>query len=470
MDISNVVSVTISVASPGVSRLGFGEPCVFFYGDSSTPAANPITNSERVRRYSAATVLSDMQDDGFATTDPAYLAAQAIVSQDPHPQTIKLARGGTAFTHAVEFEPTTTTEDEVCSFTMSKGGTSQTVSYTVTAGDTKNDIVTAMQASADADAAGFGTAGTGEITFAVSGGGAGDILEIDAVSPANDGEMWYYDDIENMTLEDVTADRGIATDLNTVIGVDADWYGLVLADAFGALEIDAAAGWASGQTNKILCASTQDTQVVSAGTGIGATLSSADYDETLLVYSNHSMSEYPGGAAAGRFLPETPGTEVWAMKSLSGVTPSNLSSSEVTNASDNYVNVYTGIEAGGVEIVRGNLWKGWSSGSSETFIDTIRLIDATVAEVQTRLLSLLRASSKLPYTNKGLASIKGGILNSIRKFQPLGYANGTEFCSVPDVDDVSDANKNARILPNVTFGATLAGAVLKITITAQVSY
>ena len=467
MDISNVISVSVSVAAPGITQIGFGEPCVFFYGDSSTPATTPITNSERVRRYSASTALSDMQADGFSATDPAYLAVQAIVSQSPHPDTVKLARGGTAFTWAVELTSTTTTEDEVCTFTLTKGTTSQTVSYTLGAGETLNSIATALDGVADADVDGFGAAGTAELTFAVSGGGAGDILEIDGVAA---GDLWYVSAVENMSLEDVTADRGIATDLNTVVGVDADWYALVLADAFGAAEIAAAATWAAGQTNKILCASTQDFEVVSAGTGIGATLSAAERDETFLAYSLHSMSQYPGGAAAGRFLPETPGTEVWAMKSLSGVTPSNLTTAQVSNAAASYVNIYTGIESGGVEVVQGNLWKGWSSGSSETFIDTIRLIDATVVEVQSRILSLLRAQPKLPYTDKGLASIKGAILSSVRSFMPSGYAEGSAFCSIPKVEDISAANKAARILPSVTFGATLAGAVLKITITAQLSY
>lgn len=466
MDISNVVSVTISVAAPGVSRLGFGEPCVFFYGDSSTPSVNPITNSERVRRYSSATALSDMQADGFSATDPAYLAVLAIVSQDPHPRTVKVARGGSAFTWGIELTSTTTTEDEVVSFTLTQGTLSRTYSYTLGAGETLASISTALDGLFDADADGWGTAGTGEISAAAPA----DILTLDATSPANDGEVWYVSAVENLTLEDVTADRGIATDLNTVIAVDADWYALVLADAFGAAEIAAAAGWAAGQTNKILCTSTQDTQVVSAGTGVGATLSSADRDETYFVYSKNSMSQYPGGAAAGRFLPTTPGTAVWAMKSLSGVTPSDLGTAEVSNAEDSYVNVYTGITAGGVELVQGNLWKGWSSGSSETFIDVIRLIDATVAEVQTRLLSLMRAQPKIPYTDLGVGQIKGAILNSIRVFEPKGFAEGSAFCEVPAVADVSTADKEARKLPNVTFGATLAGAVLKITIVAQISY
>jgi hypothetical protein len=445
MDISNIITATISLSSPGITRIGFGEPGIFFYGPNTVPASNPITDLELVRRYSSATALTDMVTDGFATTDPVYLAVQAVVSQNPAPPTIKLVRGGTAFTQDVELEVLTDT-------------TGATIAVTIPA------EATALALLMNNDASGWGSGGSGELTIA----GVGNVVEIDTVSPANDGELWYFSAMTNIDIEDVTPDRGMATDLNAAVAKDADWYGLVLADAFGNIEITAASTWANAQTNKILCASTQDSEVM-AGTGVAHDLSALNHTETYIQHSKHSMSQYPAGAAAGRFLPLDPGTEMWAHKSLTGVTPSQYTAAQVTAMKADYCNMYTGVTIGGIEVVQGNLFKGWNSGSSEGFIDTTRLIDALVVEVQTRVLAALRSADKVPYTDEGISTIKSAILAGIRVFQPEGFETGSEFCNAPLKSSMAASDIAARNLTDVVFGATLAGGIATVVIAGQIS-
>jgi hypothetical protein len=134
-----------------------------------------------------------------------------------------------------------------------------------------------------------------------------------------------------------------------------------------------------------------------------------------------------------------------------------------------YCNMYTGVTIGGIEVVQGNLFKGWNSGSSEGFIDTTRLIDALVVEVQTRVLVALRSADKVPYTDGGISTIKSAILAGIRVFQPTGLATGSEFCNVPLRSSISDVDVAARDLPDVVFGATLAGGIATVVITGQLS-
>lgn len=460
MDISNIVSATVSIASPGITRVGFGEPCVMFYGPDTVPSTNPITDLELVRRYTSATALTDMVADGFATTDPAYMAVNAIVSQSPHPTSVKVLRGGSAFTHDTELVPETYATGATLAVTITSGATART--YTQTAGGSSLTAeATALAALLNADASGWGTSGSGDLTIASSGS----TVTIDADT---DGQMWYYSAITNLALEDVSADRGMATDLAAAVALDADWYALVLADAFGETEIAAAAAWVAGQTNKILCTGTQDSEVM-AGTGVGATLSGLNRTDTFLLHSKHSMSQYPGGAAAGRFLPLDPGSEAWCHKTLSGVTPSSYTSAQITAMHADYVNTYSGVEIGGIGVVAGNLFKGWSSGSSESFIDTTRLTDALVVEIQTRVLSALRTANKVPYTNQGISSVKNAVLAGIRTFQPEGFEPGSEFCNVPLKSSISDVDIAARSLPDVVFGATLSGGIVKVVITGQLS-
>jgi hypothetical protein len=463
MDISNIITATISLSSPGITRIGFGEPGIFFYGPNTVPASNPITDLELVRRYSSATALTDMVTDGFATTDPVYLAAQAVVSQKPAPPTIKLIRGGTAFTQDVELEVLTDTTGATISVTITKGATSRTYTQTAAGGGIPAEA-TALALLMNNDASGWGSGGSAELTIA----GVGNAVEIDTVSPANDGELWYFSAMTNIAIEDVTPDRGMATDLNAAVAKDADWYGLVLADAFGNIEITAASTWANAQTNKILCASTQDSEVM-AGTGVAHDLSALNHTETYIQHSKHSMSQYPAGAAAGRFLPLDPGTEMWAHKSLTGVTPSQYTTAQVTAMKADYCNMYTGVTIGGIEVVQGNLFKGWNSGSSEGFIDTTRLIDALVVEVQTRVLSALRSADKVPYTDEGISTIKSAILAGIRVFQPEGFETGSEFCNAPLKASMAASDIAARNLTDVVFGATLAGGIATVEITGQIS-
>lgn len=462
MDVSNIISVTVSLSGPGISKIGFGEPGVLFYGDATVPSSNPITDLELVRRYNVSTALVDMVADGFATTDPVYYAVQAIASQTPAPNTVKVIRGGSGYTHAVELTPDLYTSGATIAVTVTKGATSRTYSQTA-GGVSLAAEATAMAAAMNADASGWGTSGSGELTIAA----VGNNVEIDDATPGN-GEMWYYSARTNLSIDDVTADRGIATDLNAAAALDADWYGLVLADAFGGTEIAAASAWVASQDNKILISCTQDSDVLT-GSGIGDTLKGLDRTATYLIHSKHSMSQCPSGAVAGRFLPLTPGTEMWALKTISGVTPSNYTAAEITAMTADFVNFYTGVEKGGVEIVAGNLYKGWNSGSSQGFIDTSRLIDALVFEVQSRVLAELRIADKVGYTNQGLSTIKKAILSAIRKFQPSGFATGSEFCNIPSLADISAADKAARDFNDVTFGATLAGGIAKVSVTGQLT-
>ena len=134
-----------------------------------------------------------------------------------------------------------------------------------------------------------------------------------------------------------------------------------------------------------------------------------------------------------------------------------------------FVNMYTGLEIGGIEIIAGNLFKGWNSGSSQGFIDTTRLIDALVVEVQTRVMTELRLADKLGMTDPGISTIKKAVLGGIRAFQPTGFVTGSEFCNVPLVANVSAVDRAARDLPDVVFGATLAGGIATVAITGQIS-
>jgi hypothetical protein len=95
MDLGSIISVTATLQNPALNRLSFGEPGLYGYVPIAT-----IPATERARRYSTATALSDLLTDGFAASDPIYLAATALCSQSPRPQTFKVLCGRSNFTFA----------------------------------------------------------------------------------------------------------------------------------------------------------------------------------------------------------------------------------------------------------------------------------------------------------------------------------------------------------------------------------
>lgn len=444
-------SVTVNRNSPAISELGFGTPLVFGYISTSI-----IPPAERTRLYNASTALTQMVTDGFAVTDPVYLAVQAAISQSPAVKQIKVGRGALSYTHAVELLPTTFASGDNIAVTVTKGTTSRTYSQTA-GGVSLAAEATALAALMNADASGWGTAGTAELTIAA----VGNDVEIDAVSPANDNEMWYYSAINNLAFTDVGTDRGIATDLTAVEAYDDDWYCLLLADAFGATEIAAASTWIQSRL-KVMIYTTQDSTNASAGTGITATISAATAHRTMQFFSKNSMSEYLACAEAGRFLSQPAGETSWADKSLTGVTASSYTAAEFSNLAGNYCNYYQTMA--GV----GNVYKGWVA--SGLYMDIIRLTDWVVQRVQERLFSNARANEKINFDDNGIAQVCGSILNVMEEKVPVGFVDGTLTCTAPLNADVSAANRANKHLPDVVWGAQITSGIMTVDMTANLYF
>ncbi len=135
--LSEHVSMTITQDSVGIARAGFGVPLIL-----SCNAAFP----ERVRSY---TDLAGVGDD-FATTSPEYLAARAMFSQSPHPETIMIGRAAGQPTLAYQLNVSSVSLGTVYTVSVvGEGVTSTDVSYTTLAdltftADNTTEIFTAV--------------------------------------------------------------------------------------------------------------------------------------------------------------------------------------------------------------------------------------------------------------------------------------------------------------------------------------
>ena len=111
---SDIVSVSISRQTTTVDRAGFGVPLILSYHTNF---------AGRTKEYSASTALTSMIADGFATTDPAYLMMNSIVSQNPRPPIIKVGRLANAATHVVECTPVLPATATTVQYTVTINGT-----------------------------------------------------------------------------------------------------------------------------------------------------------------------------------------------------------------------------------------------------------------------------------------------------------------------------------------------------------
>ncbi len=444
MPISDIISVSITAETQSVSRQGFGTPLI---------AAYHTHNVDRVRTYAS---LQEMTDDGFTAAEGAYLAARAIFSQNPKVKRVKVGRRALAHTQTVILTPNSNTDGIVYTVVISLGGgVEQTASYTV-ATDTLPEVCDGIVAAINAltgDLASL-VASTVGSTVQVVAGAAGNLY---SYKPAATGGA-------TLKFRDSTADPGIATDLAAIINVDDDWYCLVL-DSNSEAEINAAA--ADIETRrKIFVANSADSLIKDSvtTTDVASDLEGNDYARTALLFSEEEGNlSYAGAAWAGKMLPTDPGKATWAFKSLAGITADDLTSSETSAIDGKTANHYTTI--GGVNITR----KGYSA--SGEFIDVTIFVDWLTARIEERLYAILVNRPKLPYTDASVDLVKAEVLAQLQQGIEVGglASDPAPLVDAPLVADVDDADKADRLLPDVTFQATLAGAIHAITVTGNLS-
>ncbi len=138
MALSEHVSLTIQDGTVGVARAGFGIPLIL-----SVNAAW----SERVRSY---TDIEGVAED-FATTTPEYLAASALFSQEPHPETIKIGRAVGKPTIVYTLNVSTVEHSHTYKLLVKGPGiTETTVTYAADSATTDGEIVVGLVAALNA--------------------------------------------------------------------------------------------------------------------------------------------------------------------------------------------------------------------------------------------------------------------------------------------------------------------------------
>lgn len=450
--LQDIVNVSISLDTAVTERDGFGTP-LFVASHRYFP--------ERIRGYNSL----DASSDDIPVGSPAYKALSAYFSQIPRPS---IAYIGRREADAI-LAPTGVAVGKVYTVTVTvNGGDAVAVSYTATAGNTAQDVATALKTAIDAD-----VDVNAHVDTTVVGTGASATLKIEATTTT---DVFYLSNVsKNITLSYTSTE--VAGDVVAAIEEENnDWYVLsaddhtetfvlAMAEAIEAREKMYAVSGA-GAANLVALA-----DPVASG-DIAGKLFDSNYFRTFWMFHQDADTEFPECSWAGKVLPYDPGTETWANKQLGGV---EVSRDPVSGKILSYTqrNVLSSKKAnfiervGGVDITR----EGYVSGGE--WIDVIRLRDAIKSNLTGRLRDLLINASKIPYTDSGINKVVGQVSNGLSEFTAIGdQPAGLESFTVnyKPASQVPVADKASRVLNSVSFTAFLAGAIHCINLKGSLTY
>ena len=248
--------------------------------------------------------------------------------------------------------------------------------------------------------------------------------------------------------------RGIVSD-SYVGGVDSN----------SEAEILAAAAWIEARKKIFLC-NTSDTEVVDnvVTSDVMSDLQSFAYARTAIMYSQVRLLNWSGAAWGGNRLPSDPGSSTWAFKTLAGVqVDQNLTGGQASVIESKGGNHYTVVA--GVNITRYGIM------ASGEFIDIVRGIDWLDQRIKERIFGVLINNPKVPYTDTGVDLMRSQVLAQLNQGVGVGLLSPdpAPVVTAPKVADIDPADRANRILPDINFQATLAGAIHKLIISGVLS-
>lgn len=437
---SNIVNGSIVANVNSLQQAGFGTPLIL--GNSSTSIAkggfNIFTNMIGVASV-------------FASSDPEYIEANQIFSQNPTVQQIFIGRelDRVAQISTIVFSGNIVVGDTVHG---TINDTTITVPFNTSNTQTLTDIAAAYTISGVSSAVSDGSH-TITITSAIAGipFALGDVTVTGGGTPPT-------------AVVDTTTDNiGFAESLNSIANVNNQFYAVIWcertkADVLYAFDVIEASPYfymtVSNDPNILDPASTTD---------IGYLCKNSNYGRSAVWYSAVANTQPIDGAVFGKNLPNPPGKVNWAFTQLNGVAVDNLNQSQYAAALAKNVNVY--VPFANVDLT----YKGTCG--SGLYIDYRIGIDWMNSAMVTALfntIAQLITGNKVPYSDAGVSSLEAamyGVLEQGSQNQfiagglltpsnPTGYLVGALPVSQIPQNDVAN-----RYYPSLTFQATFVGAI-----------
>ena len=449
MPLTDIVDITISRETTAVSQAGFSVPLIV--GESHTlPEVDTVVITFAGDLITGNTINAFINDVALAETicsgdNDADLAVVATKIQALSTVATAVASGVAPNQHVITVTAAAGETVIVNSVTVAAGASATTATIVRTAA-TRIQFYSSL---AEMVAAGFATTDLEYLaaTTLLSSGNPPNSFGIGAVYTTDSG-VW------------VTA-------LNAIQLESDEWFWLIITSRVVADQTLVMA-WTETQKKYFICSAATAAIIDSTVTVDTASMAGVNYsngyDNTGAIYHQNSDEttgdEFPDAALAGEIAWRDPGSYTAKFKTLSSVTASSLSTTQRTNALAKNCGIYT--RRGGV-----SMFEEGVSGSGE-FIDVIVGIMWLESRMTERIYSRLVNLAKVPFTDAGVAIIEAEVRAQLDDAVAAGLL-ASWTVTVPEVADVSTANKIARTLPDIEFTGVLAGAVHKTEISGVIT-
>jgi hypothetical protein len=480
LNINRIVNVSISVSALALQRAGFGILNII-------GVDNKIPPSERVRTYSD---IDGVAED-FAVTDEEYLAASIFFSQSPRPPELYISRRNNAPTLEGGDSPETdlatwqAITDGSFAISYDGGEDNGTVDLNFSSVTSMSDVAEVISEEDISTCIWTGE----KFIYSPAGQSAESFTSISFMSATLIGT-----DISGL-LACRSTDGGttydnetISESLSAIEAVNSKWYGFAFTSevrddsqtAAGTIAdcLDAAA-WAEPRI-KVFANNSSDANTLSATdeTNISYQLSQLGYSRTFTVYNEGdypAISTFARGASVDYEGSKT--TITYKFKQLPGLSASDLSSSQASAISsfdaNYYANFGTQLSGDSVAILAEGVC------ASGRFIDEVVGLDWLQNAIETDVFNyIFQSTTKIPQTDEGVSGIVqvlSGVLDTAvtngllapgtvtidddEVFLDKGY-----YIYQGLVEDQSQADREAREAPPISFIAKGAGAIHGVTI------
>ena len=432
--LNNIVDVTITRETRTIQRASFSIPCFI---------AEHTIFAERAKEY---TSLADILSAGFATTSAVYKAATLYFGQAVAPSKIIVGR---RLVPSVTITPTVA---DTTVYSFKANGT--LITFTSDGTATAAEIVTGLKAALTTasipttGASGIVASGSNTLILTPSG---------DASSIAN-----YTANL--VAVNAASVEDWVSATIPAVRAVKDQWYMLSI-DSHANADVLAVAAYIEGikaTSPKFYVFSSAASDIkTSATTDIFSLVKALNYTHTAYIYSGMATS-YAECGLVGRFAPEQAGSNIWEQKTIVGLTVDTLTPDEISYIHGKNGATYENV--GSVDVVIGGKCAdgGW--------IDESIFVDWLKSRIQESVWSLLVNTRKIGYTSAGAAAIEGAMRAVMAEGIQVGglAADPAPVVTVPNVLNLSSAQRATRTLPDVTFTARLAGAIRATTISGVV--
>lgn len=182
----------------------------------------------------------------------------------------------------------------------------------------------------------------------------------------------------------------------------------------------------------------------------------------------HSDEERIDAAIVGAVGSREVGSVTWQGKTLEGITPRNLSATEL-NAIE-IVNAYVYVTKAGDPVTsEGKVMSG-------EYIDVMHGMDWVKANIEQTVQQIKNRSGKIPYTDAGIATLEAGVINVLKRGYNQGLiaddGAGNPLYSTNFIgrDEMSKEDIALRRYTGGKFTFELAGAIHTAEINGSVSY